>query len=260
MSRGAIEAPGTQGDPVGDPVHSGEAAGTAAAPPAVGFAPTVALVVGKDLRVELRSREIIYTMVFFAVMVVLIFSFAFLRDGRPVADLAAGILWVAIAFAGTLGLGRFFEREREGDTMRALLLTPAPRSALYLGKLAGILCFMLLCEGCTVPLLALLFDQPLFGNPLQLVALLLLGSLGFAAVGSLFGAALLRARSRDVLLPVLLYPLVVPVVIAGTKGTAALLESPPALGQAIFWIKFLAVFDVLFLTLALWVFEPLLSD
>ena len=224
------------------------------------FARIAWLVVQKDFAIELRSREILYTTLFFAVACVLVFSFAFVREGQPLVDAAAGILWIAIAFAGTLALGRTFERERYGETLRALLLAPAPRPAIYVGKLAGIIALMAVVELLVVPLVALLFQAPLFGAPLLMTALLIAGTIGFAAVGTLFAAMLVRARTRDVLLPILLYPVTVPVMIAGVRGTSALLASPADEPMAGMWIALLVCFDVVFITLALWTFEPLMTD
>src|SRR5215208_4181317 len=119
------------------------------------FLTTVWLVTRKDLVIEVRSREVVYGTLFFAVSCVLVFAFGFVRDGRPVEDAAAGILWIAIAFAGTLALGRAFERERQGETLRALLLAPAPRPAVYLGKLFGILALLAGAEAVLVPLITL---------------------------------------------------------------------------------------------------------
>ena len=163
-------------------------------------------------------------------------------------------------FSGTLALGRTFERERYGETLRALLLAPAPRAALYVGKLLGMLALLGLAELLLVPLVALLFQAPLFSRPLLLVALLAGGTIGFCAVGTLFAAMLVRARSRDVLLPILLYPIVIPVIIAGVRGTAALLGATPDEPTAIMWIGILGAFDVVFVTLALWTFEPLMTE
>jgi heme exporter protein CcmB len=191
---------------------------------------------------------------------VLIFAFAFVKDGRAVEDAAAGILWIAISFSGTLALGRTFERERYGETLRALLLAPAPRAALYVGKLLGMLALLGLAELLLVPLVALLFQAALFTRPLLLMALLAGGTIGFCAVGTLFAAMLVRARSRDVLLPILLYPIVIPVIIAGVRGTAALLAATPDEPTAIMWIGVLGAFDVVFVTLALWTFEPLMTE
>ena len=167
------------------------------------FARTVWVVFRKDILIEARSRETLATTLFFAFSAVLVFAVALVREGRAVVDAAAGILWVAIAFAGTLALGRTFERERYTDTLRALLLAPAPRAAIYVGKLLAVLALILAAEIVLVPLVALLFDAALFQRPLLGGLLLVAGTLGFASVGTLFAAMLAGARTRDVLLPVL---------------------------------------------------------
>jgi len=223
------------------------------------FARTVWVITRKDLLIEARTREIFFTTLFFAVACVLVFAFGFVREGRPVSDAAAGILWIAIAFSGTLALGRAFERERQGETLRALLIAPVDRAALYVGKLIGILTLLGTVEIVVVPLVALMFQAALFDHALLMFALLATGTIGFAAVGTLFAAMLVRTRSRDVMLPVLLYPITVPVIIAGVRGTAALLE-PDGVPMARAWIAMLVFFDVVFITLALWTFEPVMTE
>ena len=222
---------------------------------------TVALLImRKDLRVETRSRELFLTTLFFSVSTVLVFAFGFVRDGRPVENAVAGILWIAIAFAGTLALGRTFERERYHDVLRALLLAPVDRPAIYVGKLLGILALLAAVEVVIVPLVALLFQAPLFRQPILTFLLLSLGTLGFSAVGTLFGAMLVRARSRDVLLPILLYPITIPVIIAGVRGIAVLLQPEVDVAMARAWIGMLVFFDVVFITLSLWTFEPVMTE
>jgi heme exporter protein CcmB len=218
------------------------------------------VVMRKDLTVEMRSREIVYTTVFFAASCVLVFAFALVREGRPLEDASAGILWISIAFAGTLALGRTFERERHTDTLRALMLAPSDRPAIYVGKLLGILVLMAIVEAVLVPMIGLLFHAPVFARPHWLFALLAAGTLGFASVGTLFAAMLVRARSRDVLLPVLLYPITIPVIIAGVRGTAAIFQATPDEPMARFWAALLVFFDVVFVTLSLWTFEPLMTE
>jgi heme exporter protein CcmB len=224
------------------------------------FLRVVWLILRKDLTVEVRSREIAYTTIFFAVSCILVFAFALVKEGKPPEDGAAGILWIAIAFAGTLALGRGFERERQAETLRALLLAPAARPAVYVGKLLGIVTLLMGAEVLLVPLVALLYQAPLLQHPAWLALILLSGTIGFAAVGTLFAAMLVRARSRDVLLPVLLYPITVPVIIAGVRGTAALLQPTLDMESVRFWISLLVAFDAVFVTLALWTFEPLMTD
>ena len=224
-----------------------------------GFVTAVSVIVRKDLLVEARTREILFTTLFFAVACVMVFAFGFVREGRAVTDAAAGILWIAIAFSGTLALGRAFERERHGETLRALLIAPIDRPALYVGKLVGILILMAAVEAIVVPMVALMFQAPLFDHAGLMIALLVAGTIGFAAVGTLFAAMLMRTRSRDVMLPVLLYPITIPVIIAGVRGTAALLEAD-GLPMARAWLAMLVAFDVMFVTLALWTFEPVMTE
>ena len=187
-------------------------------------------------------------------------TFAFVEEGRVVADVAAGILWIAIALSGTLALGRTFEREKQTETLRALMLAPTDRPALYVGKLLGILLLMGLTEVMLVPLVALFFQAPVASSPFLFAALLVAGTVGYGAVGTLFAAMLVRARGRDVMLPILLYPVTVPVIIAGVRGTAALFQATPDEAVAQLWLGLLLFFDVAFVTLALWTFEPLMTE
>ena len=213
----------------------------------------------KDLRIEARSRELVYTTLFFAVACLLVFAFAFVRD-RPIDNAAAGILWVALAFSGTLALGRTFERERQGETLRALLLAPVERGAVYLGKLIALLLLMAAVEMIVVPIVGLLFSAPLLRAPALLAGLLALGTIGFAAVGTLFAAMLVRASSRDVLLPILLYPMTAPLLIAGVQGTAAIFADEPNLVLAQNWLAMLLFFDAVVVTVALWVFGAVMTE
>jgi heme exporter protein CcmB len=218
------------------------------------------LIARKDFRVESRSRELVYTTLFFAVSCVVIFSFAFVRGGEAVDNAAAGILWVAIAFAGTLALGRTFERERQSETLRALLLSPVERAAVYVGKLLGIVLLLFGIEIVLVPMVAFLFHAPLARAPGLVVALLAAGTIGFAAVGTLFAAMLGRAESRDVLLPVVLYPITLPALVGGMQGTAAIFAAEPDLALAETWLSMLVFFDAVFITLSLWTFAPVMSE
>ena len=227
------------------------------------FWSVVWIIARKDLAIESRSRELLNTTVFFAVSCVVVFSVSFVGeggDGRAIGDAAAGILWIAIAFSGTLALGRTFERERYGDTLRALLLAPGTRAAVYVGKLVGIVALLLATQVIVVPLVALLFQARLFDHLGSVLVLLVLGTVGFASVGTLFAAMLARARSRDVLLPILLYPVTIPVMIAGVRGTSALIGADPQVEMARLWMLLLLSFDVVFVTLSLWTFEPLMTE
>ena len=224
------------------------------------FAQTVWLILRKDLTVEFRSREIVYTAFFFAVTCVLVFAFAFVREGRPPEGAAAAVLWVAILFAGNLALARTFERERQSETLRALLLAPVARTALYAGKLLGIMAMLAMIEVMLVPLVAFLFREPLLQHPFWLTAIVLAGTAGFSTVGTLFAAMLVRVRARDMLLPLLLYTITVPVIIAGVQGTSVLLKPEVDFGLVRFWLMLLICFDVVFVTLSLWTFDALMAE
>src|SRR5262249_8225857 len=224
------------------------------------FLRTALLVLRKDFAIEVKSREILYTTLLFALSCVLVFSIGFVKQGQPLEDAAAGILWIAIEFAGTLALGRTFERERYAETLRALLLAPAPRAAIYVGKLLGIVLLMLAVEAILVPLVGFFFSASVFARPLLLGVLLLAGTIGFASVGAFCAATLARSRTAEVVLPTLLYPITVPVSFAGVRGTSALLATPPDEPLVVMWIALLVSFDVVFLTLALWTFEAVMTE
>ncbi len=229
----------------------------------MGFARQVAMLVLKDVRVETRAGELVYATALFAAIVVLLFSFAFLGGSPPTVEVMAGVLWVALSLAGLLGISRSFEREREADTLRGLLLSPVSRPALYLSKLLSMALLMVLVVAVVLPGLLLFFSMQVGGGRawLLLAAILLLGIVGFASVAALFGAALGRARVREILLPILVYPLVVPVLLAGSRGTYGVLYgTPESLLDAARWIKFLLAFDALSVTCGLWLFEPLCSN
>ncbi len=218
------------------------------------------LITSKDLKVELRSKEILLTMGYFGFLVVLVFAFSFFTGDAPLSSVAAGILWVSVAFSGTLGLSRIFEREKEGDTLRALLLSPIPRPSIYLGKCLGVLVFMIVVEAIVFPAVTFFFSLPIDERTLPLLWTLFLGTIGYAIVGTLLSAMLMRSRSKDVLLAIVLYPLVLPILIVGVKATTVLLEPNPDMDVLSIWMRVLAVFDIVFGVAALWIFEPMLVD
>jgi len=226
------------------------------------FLKTALLVLKKDFAIEVKSFEIASTTLFFAVTCILIFSFAFVRDGEPInAELVpAGVLWIAVAFAGLLAIGRVFERERYGETLRALFLAPAPRAAIYIGKLMGVVLLLFVTELLLVPMIVFAFGAPLFTWVLPLAGLLIAGTIGFAAVGTLFASMLVRSRAREIMLPILLYPFTIPVLIGGVWGTAALLGEEPSVPVATMWTAILTAYDVVWIALSLWVFEPLMIE
>jgi heme exporter protein CcmB len=218
----------------------------------------IGTVLHKDLVVELRTKEILLTMSMFAVLVVIIFSFAFYTNEERARVFAPGILWVTVVFAGSIGLGRLFERERESGALDALLLSPLSARSLYLAKFAGNLLFTVVMELLAVPLVLIFFSLDV-DRPGLFVAAMLLGTIGYCSVGTLFAAALSGARLRELLLPLVVYPLVVPVVIAGVKATAEILAGAPD-RAVLSWIQFMVGFDLLFGFLSMWLFGKLVGE
>jgi heme exporter protein B len=206
----------------------------------------------KDLLIELRTREVLYSMGLFSVLTVMIFTFAFAVRDEALAEVAPGVPWVAITFAGTLGLARSFSREQEADCLTGLLVSPASRGSLFLGKAAANFLFILAMEALLVPLCALMFNLDFGAAPWTQLALFLLGTLGFVSVGTLLSTMLLNSRLRDLMLPLVFYPIVIPVVIAGVKGTAAVLAGETDV--AVEWLGMLCAFDAIFVTISFWAF------
>lgn len=221
---------------------------------------TALAIAGKDLRIEWRQREGLLTTLFFAVSCVLVFSFGLVQDGRAHVDVGPAVLWVAMTFAGTLAMARTFERERSAGTLTAVLLSPASRAGVYLGKWIALVILLLAVDVVLLPLVSLFFQMPLTERWWQVVPMVLAGTVGYAAVGTLFAAMLSRTRTRDVLLPLLLYPMTVPVMIGGVRGTAAALAEPYVPGLVGMWLALLLCFGAVFLTLSLWTFDALMTD
>jgi heme exporter protein B len=215
---------------------------------------TMYLLLAKDLLVEFRNRETFTVMLFFAVVILFLFHFSLNPARENTALLAPGLLWLAFMFTGVLGLGRSFQAEQVNDCLEQLLLVPGDRGNLYLGKLVGNIAFMLAVECLIIPLFALFFQLNLWEALLPLLAIAVLGTLGFAAIGTLFSALTANLRAREVLFPVLLFPLVVPVII-GTVTATGIVLGGGALGEASGWLKLLGAFDTIFLAVAYLTFE-----
>jgi heme exporter protein B len=215
---------------------------------------TVYFLLAKDLLVELRSRETFTVMLFFAVVILFLFHFGLNPERENTAQLAPGLLWLAFLFTGVLGLGRSFQAEQANDCLEQLLLIPGDRGNIFLGKLIGNVAFMLAVELLIIPLFALFFQLNLWDALLPLLAVALLGTLGFAAIGTLFSALTANLRAREVLFPLLLFPLVVPVIIGSVTATGIILGGG-TLGEASGWLKLLGAFDTIFLAVAYLSFE-----
>jgi heme exporter protein B len=217
----------------------------------------VVAIVAKDVAAELHSKETLSTLLVFALMIVVVFNFAFELRVDNVRQIAPGVLWVAFAFAGVLALNRSFVVEREEGCIDGLRLTPVDRGAIYLGKFLGNTLFMLVAEACILPVFAVLFDVSILQPTLWLIVLL--GTVGFVAVGTLFAAMTANTRAREAMLPLLLFPIAVPVLIAATKSTGQVLDGQ-SLPEVYSWLRLLLAFDIIFTVIAWLGFEYVMEE
>jgi len=209
-------------------------------------------IVWKDVLAELRTKEMFSSMFVFALLLIVIFSFSFDLRVEKVAEVAPGVLWVTFAFAGTLELNRALSAEIEEARLDGLLLAPMERSTIYLGKMLGNLLFISATEAVMLPIFSAIFNLNLIRPAFLLTTLL--GTVGFAAVGTLLSTMAANTRAREVMLPVLLFPIVLPVVISAVKLTAGILDGLPWASLAS-WLRLLIGFDVIFLTISYMTFD-----
>jgi heme exporter protein B len=221
------------------------------------FMRSLTAIIWKDLAAELRSRELLSAMLVFALLVILIFNFSLELDAQARATVTSGVLWVTFAFAGTLGLNRSMAMEKDRGCLDGLLLAPVDRSAIYFGKAIGNLIFMLIVEVIVLPVYSVLYSVNLFLPGLLLV--ILLGSIGYVAVGTLLASMAVQTRTRDVLLPILLFPLIIPVLIAAVKGSTGFLQGAASV-DILPWINLLVVYDVIFIAVAFMVFDYIVEE
>ncbi len=222
-----------------------------------GFGRAVLAIFWKDLAAELRGKELLSAMLVFALLVILAFNFALDLDPKTRAGVTSGVLWVSFMFAGTLGLNRSMATEQDRGCLDGLLLAPVDRSAIYFGKMLANLAFMLIVEAVVLPIYSALYNVNLFRPGLLLMVVL--GSVGYVAVGTLLAAMAAQARTRDMLLPLLLFPVIIPVLIAAVKGSAAFLAGS-AWADVSSWVNLLLAYDVLFLAVPLMVFDFVVEE
>ncbi len=204
----------------------------------------LAALVWKDILLEARTKDIIVSVLVFALLVILIFSFAIEPTPQMVAVVAPGVLWVAFTFGGVLGLNRSFGLEKDRGNLHGLMLAPVSRDTLFFGKMLANFLFMLLVEALVFPVFAVLFNLPLALPGLVPVALL--ATLGVATVGTVFSAMAVNTRAREVMLPLLFFPVVLPVIIAAVEASGVIIRGS-ALDDLGRWVTLLAVFDAIFL-------------
>lgn len=217
----------------------------------------VAIILWKDVISEVRTREMLSSMLVFALLVTVIFSFAVEPGSVDMMHLAPGLLWVAFTFAGILGLNRSFALEKARNSLEGLMLTPLDRSGIYLAKMLGNFVFLSIVEAVVLPLFWVLSNLTLF--PLAVVLIVPLGTLGFVAAGTLFAAMTVNTRAREVMLPILLLPVSIPVVVAAVKATGAVMAGE-SLAATANWLQLLAACDVVFIVVSVLIFEYVIED
>jgi heme exporter protein B len=212
------------------------------------------LLLWKDLLLELRRRDSVLTMFFFGTLLLFVFHFSFDLAPDKVAEMAPGLLWLAFLFTGTLGLAQLFQAERENHCLDALLLSPLDRGALFLAKTSFNLILMLLVELVVMPLFWILFNLSAWNLLPQLFLVTLLGTIGFCVLGTIMSALTLRARARELLLPLVLFPLMIPVILATIRCMESVLKNGE-FGDAVSWLRLLVGFDVIFMTVGVLIFD-----
>jgi heme exporter protein B len=230
---------------------------TSRSQPVGNFIQAVTAVVWKDVRAEFRSRELFSAMLVFSLLIILIFNFALELDIKARQSVTAGVLWATFAFAGTLGLNRSMAIEKDRGCLDGLLLAPVDRSAIYFGKVISNLAFMLIVEIIVLPVYSVLYNVNLFKPGLLLV--FLLGSIGYVAVGTLLAAMSVQTRTRDILLPILLFPVVIPVLLAAVKASSGFLNGAD-LADILLPINLLIAYDIIFIALAFMVFDSVVEE
>jgi heme exporter protein B len=221
------------------------------------FLNAVGAIIWKDFRTEWRTRENLSAMLVFALLVILIFNFALELDLQARDSLAAGILWATFIFAGTIGLNRSMAVEKDRGCLDGLLLAPVDRSVIFFSKTISNLVFMLIVAAIVLPVFSFLYGIPVF-QPGSL-AVILLGTIGYSGVGTLLATMTVQTRTRDILLPILLFPLTLPVVIAAVRASQGFIQAVPYAEIAV-WINILVAYDLIFLAVAFMVYEYILEE
>lgn len=223
------------------------------------FFSKVRTIIWKDFTHELRSKEVLISMCVFAFLVIIIFNFAFPPGMEDVGGIIPGILWVAFLFSGLLGMGRSFGAEKDKGSLQGLLLCPVERGTIYVGKMVGNFIFMSMMEAFTLVIFTILFNVNLLPILLPLTLIIVLGTLGFTVVGTIFSAMAANTRARDVMLSLLVFPIAVPLIIASIKATGKILDGK-SLSEIYSWLKILVAFDSTFILVSYLTFEFVLEE
>ncbi len=225
--------------------------------PSSNYLAAIRAIAWKDLAAELRSRELLTSMLVFSTLIIMIFYFALDLDSKTRDTIASGVLWVTFAFAGTIGLNRAMSIEKDRGCLDGLLLAPVDRSVIYFGKMISSLVFMLIVELITLPVYGIFYNINLFN--LGFIGVILLGSIGYTAVGTLLSTMSVQARTRDMLLPILLFPVIVPVLVASVKASSGFLQGY-SMSEILPWLNILVAYDVIFVALSFVFFDFVVEE
>ena len=219
----------------------------------------IGAIVWKDFTTERRTKANFNAVVFLAVLILILFGFALGPDTEALRDVAGGIIWLTILFSGVLAFNRAYEVELEGGAMDALLLYPGQRRSIFLGKLIANLAFVLLVEVVLVPLATILYDLELWHVAGPLAGILVLGTIGFVTLGTFYAAMASRIRAREVMLPLLLFPMLIPLLVGAVEATTAMLTGD-VMGDSRVWLRLLVVYDVVFVIVCVWAFDFVIEE
>jgi heme exporter protein B len=217
------------------------------------------LIAQKDLLSELKTKQVLATMIIFAGLTILIFSFAFDPSNNTTRAVIPGVIWVIIVFSGILGLNRSFLSEQKNDTMQGLLIAPMEPASIYLGKLLANFTMMIIVEAVAIPFLFLLFDFKYIGSLPYFFFVLLIGTFGFISIGTFLASLAANSKSSEMLLPLLLFPVTSPILIGAVQATRIILTNPEKMPDAIAWIQLIAAYDVIFFVLCFLLIEYVLE-
>jgi heme exporter protein B len=215
-------------------------------------------IAGKDLRAEMRTKEALNASLAFALVILLIFSFAFDPTSEQTREISGGLLWIVFAFAGALILNRSFARELQNDCLDALIASPVPGSALFLGKVFANVALLLAVELICLPVFGIFYNVRWTVQFWWLMLVILLGTWGLTVIGTMFSALTVNLRLRELMLPMLVYPIMIPGLLAAIQLTTPLMAGQPIAGDLITWLKLLVAFDIIFTALALTLVETVL--
>jgi heme exporter protein B len=220
---------------------------------------TVYNIVEKDLLLELKSKEVVVSMLLFSLLVVIVFSFIFEPGAEYKNDLVGGILWMAFIFSGVLGLNKSMLNETTGGNLNALLLAPVDRSAVFFGKVVSNFFFLAVMEAITIPIFMIFYNINIFGHSVLSAVVILMGTYGFSVLGTLFSLISVKTKTREVMLPLLLLPLIIPIILAGIQCLNIYIKNGD-ITESYKWLKLIGVFDVIFTAVIFAIFDYIVEE